>query len=102
VSKETLGRWNEAVRLGLLLLNAATIVLVYRLGVRLADATAGLAAAAGFGALSLCPAVLGFTANTEHFLLLPALGGSCCCCGSWMRLAVGLCSGAASCSASRC
>jgi hypothetical protein len=63
------------VRLGLLLLNAATIVLVYRLGVRLADATAGLAAAAGFGALSLCPAALGFTANTEHFLLLPALGG---------------------------
>jgi hypothetical protein len=48
-------------------------------------ATAGLAAAAGFGALSLCPAALGFTANTEHFLLLPAL-----------------CSGAASCSASRC
>jgi hypothetical protein len=69
------GHSHQAIRLGLLLVNAASIALVYGLGARLVGALAGLVAAAVYGAFSLSPALLGFTANTEHFVLLPALGG---------------------------
>jgi hypothetical protein len=71
----TLGESPEAIRLGLLVVNLASIVLVYQLGRTLLDATAGVAAAAVFAALSLAPSMLGFTANAEHFVVLPMLAG---------------------------
>ncbi len=70
-----LGETDVAIRLGLLAINLLAIVLVYLLGRRLLDATAGLVAAATYAVLSVSPAVLGFTANTEHFVVLPMLGG---------------------------
>jgi hypothetical protein len=69
-----LGDTEAAVHLVLLLANAATIVLVFLLGRRLLDATAGVAAAAAFAALSLSPAMLG-TATYAEPLMLPAVVG---------------------------
>jgi hypothetical protein len=59
----------------LLALNLLAIVLVHRIGRALADETMGLVAAAAYAVLSIGPAVLGFTANAEHFVLVPALAG---------------------------
>jgi hypothetical protein len=69
------GQTVQAVHLGLLCVNAATIILVFFLAKRLADASTALAAAGAFALLSLGQSVLGFTANAEHFVLLPAMGG---------------------------
>jgi hypothetical protein len=71
-----LGQSEVAIRTGLIVLNALAIGLVYRLGLALVDATAGVVAAAAYATLSVGPAVLGFTANAEHFVVVPALAGA--------------------------
>ncbi|HZR79473.1 MAG TPA: glycosyltransferase family 39 protein [Candidatus Binatia bacterium] len=70
-----LGETTAAIRVALLVANAIAIVLVARLGRRLVDATAGVAAAAAFALLSLGPAVLGFAAKAEQFAVPCVLGG---------------------------
>lgn len=70
-----LGETDVAIRTGLVVINAATIVLVFALARRLAGEVAALTAAAAYAILSLGTAVVGFTANAEHFVLLPALAG---------------------------
>lgn len=69
------GQTNRGIHFGLLLLNAATILLLFLLVKRLFDVFTGLAAAAFFALLSSGPQVQGIFANAEHFVLLPALGG---------------------------
>ena len=69
------GETDVAIRVALLLVNAATIVLVAALARRFAGELAALTAAAVYAVLSLGTVVLGFTANAEHFVLLPALAG---------------------------
>lgn len=69
------GQTTEGVHLGLLLVNSATIVLMYILASRLLGRPAGIVAAASFALLSLQPAMLGFAGHATHFVLLPALGG---------------------------
>ena len=69
------GETDVAIRVALLLVNAATIVLVATLARRFAGELASLTAAAVYAVLSLGTVVLGFTANTEHFVLLPAIAG---------------------------
>jgi len=69
------GETATGIHLGLLVVNAGTIALVFLLGRRLVDATTGLAAAVAYAALSTSPSIHGLVANTEHFLLLPALAG---------------------------
>lgn len=63
------------IHIGLLVANAAAIVLVFLLGARLFDPTAGLVAGAAYAALSLSPRLFAPAAYSEHFVLLPALGG---------------------------
>jgi 4-amino-4-deoxy-L-arabinose transferase-like glycosyltransferase len=70
-----LGQTDVAIRVALLLVNAATIVLVAALARRFVGAAAALTAAAAYAVLSLGTSVVGFTANAEHFVLLPALAG---------------------------
>lgn len=70
-----LGQTDVAIRVALLLVNAATIVLVAALARRFVGAGAALTAAAVYAVLSLGTSVVGFTANAEHFVLLPALAG---------------------------
>jgi 4-amino-4-deoxy-L-arabinose transferase-like glycosyltransferase len=69
------GQTIVAIHLGLLLINAVTIVLIFLLGRRLMNETAGLVAAASYAVLSLSPSVLGFAAHAAHFVMLPVLGG---------------------------
>lgn len=69
------GETHVGVHLGLLVVNGATIALLYGIAARLLGPLAGMAAASVYGCYSLSPALLGFTANTEHFVLLPVLGG---------------------------
>src|SRR5262249_17481999 len=56
--------------------NALTMLLVHRLARVLADETTALIATASYGVLAVGPAVLGFTANAEHFVVLPAVAGA--------------------------
>lgn len=69
------GQTQTGIHLGLLLVNTATIILVFLLAKELFDLTVGVVAAAAFALLSLGQSVLGVFAHAEHFVILPALGG---------------------------
>ena len=69
------GETTEAVHLGLLVVNAATILLVFALARRLFDPIAAVVAAAAFALLALGQQVQGLYANAEHFVIPCALGG---------------------------
>ena len=69
------GQTPAGVHLGLLLVNSATIVLIYLLGKSLLDELTGVVAAASFGLLSTGPSVLGFAGHATQFVVLPAVGG---------------------------
>jgi hypothetical protein len=69
------GQSVEGVHLGFLVINAATIIMVFLLTKRLYDAYAGVIASASFAILSVSPSVLGTSAHATHFVLLPATGG---------------------------
>src|SRR5213593_2539422 len=61
------GQTIVGIHLGLLLINAATILLIFLLGRRLINSMAGLAAAMTYAVFSVSPSVLGFAAHAEHF-----------------------------------
>jgi hypothetical protein len=70
-----LGQTVSGIHLGLLLVNAATVALVFLLARRLISEMAGFVAAASYTVLSVSPRVLGFAAHATHFVMLPVLGG---------------------------
>jgi len=70
------GQTIHAIHLGLLLVNAATIALIFLIGRRLIDSTAAIAAAACYAVLSLSPSVLGLASHATNFVMLPVLGGT--------------------------
>src|SRR2546428_9269093 len=70
------GQTITGIHLGLLLVNAATVALVFLLGRKLMNSTAGIAAAASYAVLSVTPSVLGFAGHATHFVILPVLGGT--------------------------
>jgi Dolichyl-phosphate-mannose-protein mannosyltransferase len=69
------GQTPAGIHLGLILVNAATTVLVYFLAARLSGRLAGLVAAASYALLSTSPSVLGFAGHATNFVVLAALGG---------------------------
>lgn len=69
------GQTPVAVHAGLLLVNAATIVLVFFLAMRLFGSLAAVVSAASYALLSTNPSVLGFAAHATHFVALPAVAG---------------------------
>ncbi|MEK7861610.1 MAG: hypothetical protein AAB284_09675 [Chloroflexota bacterium] len=62
------------VHWGLLVVSAATAVLVYALAAHLGGRATGVVASAAFAALAVNPKLLGTAAYAEHFVLLPAVG----------------------------
>lgn len=70
-----LGESAGAIRALLWIVNSVSIVLVFLLGRRLLDTTAGAVAAVGFGLMSLSPSVLGLTAHASHFVMVFVLIG---------------------------
>jgi hypothetical protein len=69
------GQTAGGIRLGLLLINAATIVLVFLLARRLAGLLAAFVAGSTYAVLSIVPSVLGFAGHATHFVVLFGLGG---------------------------
>jgi hypothetical protein len=63
------------IHLGLLLVNAVTIALIFLLGRRLMNSTAGIAAATSYAVLSMSPSVFGLAAHATNFVMPPVLGG---------------------------
>ncbi|MHC4258827.1 MAG: glycosyltransferase family 39 protein, partial [Planctomycetota bacterium] len=69
------GQTRSGIHLGLLVINVATILVLFLLTKRLFDPATAVVAAAAFAVLSVGKSVLGFSANREHFVILPALAG---------------------------
>src|SRR5436190_23592252 len=61
------GQTIAGIHIGLLLINAATTILIFFLGQRLFSLTAGVAAATTYAVLSLSPSVLGLAAHATQF-----------------------------------
>ncbi len=70
-----LGQTHSAVHLGLLIANAASAGMVFLLGSRLFNRTAGAVAGACFTVLSISISVQGLFAHAEHFVVLSAVTG---------------------------
>jgi 4-amino-4-deoxy-L-arabinose transferase-like glycosyltransferase len=70
------GQTITGIHLGLLLVNAAAIILIFLVGRQLANSVVGVAAAMSYAVLSVSPSVLGFAGHATHFVLLPVLGGT--------------------------
>ena len=69
------GQTITGIHLGLILINAATVVLIFLLGRLLQDKRTGYAAAASYAVLSLSPSLLGLASHATHFVVLPVLAG---------------------------
>jgi hypothetical protein len=69
------GHTHQAIHTGLLIVNVATIILIFLLGKYLINPLTGIMASASFAVLSLDPAMRGIFANSEHFVILPVVGG---------------------------
>ncbi len=69
------GQTTVGVHIGLLLVNAAAIVLIFVLTRRLYDSLAAIVAASAYALLSLSPSVLGTSAHATHFIVPLVLGG---------------------------
>ena len=69
------GQTHTGVHTGLLLINAATTIMVFLLGRRLFNPLTGIVAASTFAVMSVGQSVQGVFANAEHFVILPAVAG---------------------------
>ena len=69
------GQTPSGIHLGLILVNAATTLLVFLLARRLFGGLAGVVAAASYALLSTSPSVLGLAAHATHFVVLAAIAG---------------------------
>ena len=74
-SMAVFGQTPTGIHLGLALVNAATIWLMYLLGRKLLDAAGGATAAVTYSLMSLSPDVLGLAGHATHYVVLPAVGG---------------------------
>jgi hypothetical protein len=84
------GQTITGIHLGLLLVNAATVILIFLLGRQLMNSVVGLAAGMSYAVLSVTPSVLGFAGHATHFVLLPALGATLLLLKATDRQAFGL------------
>jgi hypothetical protein len=69
------GQTPAGIHLGVMLVNLASIVLVFLLGRKLLDEVTGAVAAVVFGLMSLSPYVLGLAGHATHFVTFFALAG---------------------------
>jgi len=69
------GQTITAIHLGLIIFNAATIIVIFLLTRHMFGDLAAIAAGGFYAILSVLGSAYGMTANAEHFVLLPALIG---------------------------
>lgn len=70
------GQGTSGIHFGLLLVNLASVALVFFLAKRLFGQLAGVSAAAAFAVLSVGASVMGIWAHATNFVILPALGAT--------------------------
>ena len=70
------GQSAQGIHLGLILVNCASILLVYLLARKLMDDLPAAIAGGTYAVLSLSSSVLGFAAHATHFVVLPSLAGT--------------------------
>ena len=70
------GQSASAIHIGVALVNAASILLIFLIGRKILDEAAGVVAAISYALLSTSPSVLGLAGHATHFIVLPALGGT--------------------------
>jgi hypothetical protein len=70
------GQTSVGIHLGLLVVNVASIVIVFLIARRLISLIAGIAAAASYAILSVSSSVFGLAAHATHFVMLPTLVGA--------------------------
>jgi hypothetical protein len=70
------GQTSVVIHLGLLIVNMASMLVIFLIGRQLINFTAGIAAAASYAVLSVSSAVMGLAAHASHFAMLPALLGA--------------------------
>jgi len=69
------GQTVQGIHLGFMILNCATVLLIFYLCRKIMNDFAAIIASAAYAVLSLSSSVLGFAAHATHFVVLPALGG---------------------------
>jgi hypothetical protein len=69
------GQTTQGIHIGLMLVNCASILLVYLLAKKIVDDFPAAIAGGTYALLSLSSSVLGFAAHATHFVMLAALGG---------------------------
>jgi len=69
------GQTSQGIHFGLLLLNLASIILVFLIARKIIDHTGAVIASAAYGVLSLSRYVLGFAGHATHFVVFFALTG---------------------------
>ncbi len=69
------GQTHTGIHLALALVNITTSILLFLIGRRLFNNIVGIITASSFLIMTLSPAIQGFWANSEHFVILPAVGG---------------------------
>lgn len=69
------GQTSQGIHFGLLILNIASIVLIFLISRKIVDHTGAVIASASYGVLSLSPNVLGFAGHATHFVVFFALAG---------------------------
>ena len=69
------GKTHTDIHLALLIINAVTIFLIYLLAKNLFDSLTGIFSGISYGIISLSPWYHGVWANSEHYVMLFAVGG---------------------------
>jgi hypothetical protein len=69
------GQTNIAIHIGLLIVNSASIILLFWLSQKWLSPSAGIVASASFAVLTISHVLLGFAAHATHFVVLFTLGG---------------------------
>jgi len=69
------GQTHSGIHTGLIVINSATILILFLLAKKLFDPVTAVVSAAAFALLSMSVTVQGLFANAEHFVILPALAG---------------------------
>ena len=69
------GQTHIAIHAGLIIVNAATVFVIFWLAKSLFGPLAAVGAASAYAIMSLAMSVMGLSANAEHFVNLPALIG---------------------------
>ena len=70
------GQTHKGIHFGLLLINTATIIIIFFLARRLINSMTGISVAACFALLSVGQSVQGVFANSEHFVIFFALSSA--------------------------